>query len=351
LLGKDSAHAEVAHVNPLSKIAVSESQPKLGKDGETSSSLARAADQESATPVGRDSGATETGILSTGGDNNFGDPAESAAAAGAGNSETTPFSGASTSPGSALVGSPSSGRGAAIALGQRAEDDESNTASPDPSVGEESVAMAGGGTALSAGGAGTANEVAVPVDLAPNPSAAPVSAPGVVSESLARAADADRGPKGLAACTSSDDEIVAPTETVVSVRRFASGARLARGASSQTASGLDDPAAALEETPGPRCADLVSEFLLLDRAALESAIDRFLDQFDNIAAELAHFDGSAAVLTTASVAALTALASGVIIQRRRSPGSGTNAPAEDREEELTHFSGLPNSWNWGLAGT
>ena len=46
-----------------------------------------------------------------------------------------------------------------------------------------------------------------------------------------------------------------------------------------------------------------------------------------------------------------ALASGMIIQRRRSQGERANGAGPDREEELTHFPGLSNSWNWGFAGT
>ena len=212
---------------------------------------------------------------------------------------------------------------------------------------KKSAGMATGGAALSSDGAGTANDVAAWSGPAPHPSSA-----GAVSASAAREADAACGTKGAApAPASSDDEIVTPAETIVSITGFASRVGFARGARSQAALAVDDPAASFEETPDPRYAGLVSDFLLLDRAAMERAIDRFLDQFESIAAELAHFDPSLTLLTTASAAALASLASGVIIQRRRSQADGANAPAEDREEELTHFSGLPNSWNWGLAGT
>jgi hypothetical protein len=352
-LASPLVEAGVAQATHSSGVAVTESQPKLGNEGENSSGVATEINQQSASKLGNDSGAAKAGVSAAGGDNNVADPAESASAASAGRAESTPLSAGATSPGPAsLPLSQSAGRGFVSVPGQQAEDDEASAASQDPAAREEPTGIARGGAPLVSAGAGTAGDAAAPLSSSPAPVSAPISLGGVVWEPSAREADAGCGAKGAApVAASSDGEIVAPAETTISATGFVLRGRFARGTWSQTDLAFDDPAASVEDVPGPCHAGLVSEFLLLDRAALDRAIDRFLDQFESIAAELTHFDASSTLLATASAAALTALASGVVVQRRRSWSDGANAPAEGREEEFKHFSGLPNSWNWGLAGT
>ena len=100
---------------------------------------------------------------------------------------------------------------------------------------------------------------------------------------------------------------------------------------------------------GPRCADLAGDFLPFDRAALERAVDRFLDQFEGLTTELARFDAS-----TAAVAPTT-LAAGRPRPVCHPAASALAAPAGDAalndQERFSYFTGLPKSWSWGLAET
>jgi hypothetical protein len=187
---------------------------------------------------------------------------------------------------------------------------------------------------------------------APPPTSAPVLAAGVASQPLARNGNGEATYNAIiagAAPASRGDEVVTPAETTVASIRFESHDRIARGTPSQRAFALDDPTASIMQSPVPRYADLAADFLPFDRAAVSGAIDRFLEEFDNIAAELVQLEPSSTLLTVASAVAVAALTFEAIKRRRRSQHGREVGRTEDREEEMTLLRSLPSSWNWGLA--
>jgi hypothetical protein len=155
---------------------------------------------------------------------------------------------------------------------------------------------------------------------------------------------------GVNAATSPDDQAAVAGETSVAVVRPGTRVHLSHAGRTAALDLLHEPELSSAEMPGPRLADLAGDFLPFDRAALERAVDRFLDQFDGIASELARLETSTGMLTTMSIVGIGALASGIIIQqhRRRSQlARGVSMPAE--EDEFLYFTGLPRSWSWSIA--
>jgi hypothetical protein len=348
-LERDIASAEVARATHSFTAAVNDIQPAPGNDGEIAG-VANAAERDAASRLSRDSGASEAPVSSISGDNTALDPTESVQAARAGNAGSILAPGASTATGSTLAAvSANSARGVASAVAQQLSDDESTAAQPDPSTSEESATIAVGDLTFSSEGGANSEDVAAPLSSAPTAAPAPMAAVGIISEALAASVAPGKGSESASA--SAGDEIVTPGQMTASIVGFAPLARFVRGGRSQTPLESDDSKALAEEAPGARYAGLACDFLLLDRAVLEKAIDRFLGQYESVAAELLHVDGSSTLLTTVSAAAITALASGVIIQRRRSQDERALAPAEESEHELTLLRRLPSSWNWGLAPT
>jgi hypothetical protein len=94
----------------------------------------------------------------------------------------------------------------------------------------------------------------------------------------------------------------------------------------------------------PRSSDLLTDFLPLDRASLESAVDRFLGQFESLGSEFMSSPPPKGLIPLFSAIAITALASEVARQRW-SQSNSLNAPPEDDEEGLLPFSGHPSLWS------
>jgi hypothetical protein len=96
-----------------------------------------------------------------------------------------------------------------------------------------------------------------------------------------------------------------------------------------------------------RCADLLTEFLPFDRAFVENAIDRFLDRFESLGAELTDLREMTNLVPAVAATGLTALALEVALRRWRARDEANGAPAEDAEEELARYAGFPNLWSLG----
>jgi hypothetical protein len=294
-----------------------------------------------------------------------GDPTERISAPLAGSSGSTLFPTGMPSPlPKAPSTSPNSAAGSTIAFAQRAPEDESSIAPPDSSTSEE-AALAG----TSSGGTGRAAEAtdasvgveaeanpALPpaftltATAAPAPTAGPLAAAFLVLQPLVSKGEASLSALGPAPATASHDVgTSAQGDSSLAIVQIGSRDGFSRGSRSQPALAIGDPAASQEIAPEPRCADLVSEFLPCDRATLERAVDRFLDQFESIAAELTRFQPSSALLTAASSAAIATLMFEAIKRRRRNEHDGEAQRTLDCQEEMTLLRSLPNCWNWGIA--
>ncbi len=101
------------------------------------------------------------------------------------------------------------------------------------------------------------------------------------------------------------------------------------------------------EMPSLRYSDLLTEFLPFDRSFVENAIDRFLDRFESLGAELTDLRETTNLVPAVAATALTTLAVEVALRRWRARDEANGAPAEDAEEELARFAGFPNLWSLG----
>jgi hypothetical protein len=98
------------------------------------------------------------------------------------------------------------------------------------------------------------------------------------------------------------------------------------------------------DVPDPQMADLITGFLPIGRASLESAIDRFLDPFDDLGAAMPdQLHGSLSLVPASLAVAVTVLALDVAIRLRRARGEETEA---DDDAGLVPFPGLPGLWRW-----
>jgi len=101
------------------------------------------------------------------------------------------------------------------------------------------------------------------------------------------------------------------------------------------------------EMPSLRYSDLLTEFLPFDRSFVENTIDRFLDRFESLGAELTDLRETTNLVPAVAATALTTLAVEVALRRWRARDEANGAPAEDAEEELARFAGFPNLWSLG----
>jgi hypothetical protein len=101
--------------------------------------------------------------------------------------------------------------------------------------------------------------------------------------------------------------------------------------------------------PGPRFAGLVSDFLPVDRATVQRAVDRFLDTLDGVAGEITSFEPSSALMISAATISVGVLAVVVIKRRGRTEEQGKFGLDEARRVEMALLRTLPVSWNWDLA--
>src|SRR5512135_1184186 len=104
-------------------------------------------------------------------------------------------------------------------------------------------------------------------------------------------------------------------------------------------------ATGLVEVPSPRRSDLLTDFLPFDRTSLEHAIDRFLDRFEDLGAELSRSPGPTILFTEAMAVAVALLASKVALGLLgRSPDDEADWAGADAGANLAGFSGLPDPW-------
>jgi hypothetical protein len=95
--------------------------------------------------------------------------------------------------------------------------------------------------------------------------------------------------------------------------------------------------------PPPQGSELLTDFLPVDRSCLADAVDRFLDEFEGLGAELADWPSSTSVLPALAALTLAAVASN-LARRQSSAGPTTAAEAED-DERLARSPGFPGAWN------
>src|SRR5262249_33173811 len=95
--------------------------------------------------------------------------------------------------------------------------------------------------------------------------------------------------------------------------------------------------------PPPQGSELLTDFLPFDRSCLADAIDRFLDEFQGLGAELADWSYSRGVLPALAAVTLAAVASNVA--RRRSSGGQPTAAEADEDEGLAPSPGFPGAWS------
>jgi hypothetical protein len=109
-----------------------------------------------------------------------------------------------------------------------------------------------------------------------------------------------------------------------------------------------DEATGLVEVPSPRRSDLLTDFLPFDRTSLEHAIDRFLDQFEDLGAGRSHSRGLTNLLTEVTVVAVALAASNVALRLLgRSPEDEAALAGADVGANLDGFPGLPDPWSLG----
>ncbi len=97
--------------------------------------------------------------------------------------------------------------------------------------------------------------------------------------------------------------------------------------------------------PSPRCADLLTEFLPFDRAALDQAIDRFLTPLEDLGSELAAWEPPAGLIPVTAIVAGAALTAEVA-RRRAHSNTVVVAATVDSREEFVRFPGYP--WAWSI---
>jgi hypothetical protein len=103
-----------------------------------------------------------------------------------------------------------------------------------------------------------------------------------------------------------------------------------------------------EPVPSPRGSDLLTTFLPFDRASLESAVDRFLTEFERLGAELAGGASVPRLVPALAVVTISALALEVV-RRRRSGDAPARPCTTDDDEDLLGFAAGPTCWSLGEA--
>lgn len=112
----------------------------------------------------------------------------------------------------------------------------------------------------------------------------------------------------------------------------------------------DEDTPALDDTdeppsPRPMAADLITEFLPLDRAALDAAIDHFSAPLEELGTNLAGWAPRWDAVSGTTLVLATALA--IEVARRRLRDGGEPDPSESPEDELARFPGHPSTWGLG----
>jgi hypothetical protein len=97
-------------------------------------------------------------------------------------------------------------------------------------------------------------------------------------------------------------------------------------------------------TPLPQYSDLLVEFLPFDRSTLENAIDRFLNRFENLGAELTELSEPSGAVPVVVATALAAVAADFTLRKQRGRDDAKEESAEDPEGELARCAGIPILW-------
>jgi hypothetical protein len=101
-----------------------------------------------------------------------------------------------------------------------------------------------------------------------------------------------------------------------------------------------------EPAASPRGSDLLTSFLPVDRASLESAIDRFLVEFEKLGTEWG--DEVSATRLVPALAAVTIPALALeVVRRKRIAKDSAGLSTEADEEGLVRFPGYPTHWSLG----
>lgn len=95
--------------------------------------------------------------------------------------------------------------------------------------------------------------------------------------------------------------------------------------------------------PAPQVADLITVFLPSSRASVESAIDRFLDPFEEIAGARFELEGSIGLIPASLAVAVSVVALDVALRVRQPKGRPMGI---DRDAVGLPFPGLPGLWRW-----
>ncbi len=101
----------------------------------------------------------------------------------------------------------------------------------------------------------------------------------------------------------------------------------------------------IDGEPDPSSSGLLTDFLPFERRSLEAAIDRFLDQFESLGADLTDWRSPTELLPMLTAVAVTAVASEVL--RRRRQRDEANAADGDRAGGFGRFPGLQPGWGFG----
>jgi hypothetical protein len=242
------------------------------------------------------------------------------------------------------------GRASLFQFGGDAADDETSSESPTVFAPDEARGDAVSGAMILSDGSAISEGVVPSPGLAALLVSFEAPAPEIVSQRLTSEAVALWDLQASAsAASSTDNQVGAPAGAkVLADGDDSRGVHLAPGDCADAAGVSLEPGLVPGAITEPRYAGLAAGFLPLDRAAFERAVDRFLGQFESLATDLADFEAPGSVFTAMSIVGVGALASGVIVQkRRRSLAADETAPND--QAGFSYFTGLPHSWSWSVA--
>jgi hypothetical protein len=338
-----------------SPVGASGHQAAIKNDGEGSANAGIVQPGEPSGGSSTSADALDNTVSSGTGDGSSGDSSETSARAGAGSvpmGTLVSSSGglASQASGSTSTSASQASGGAHPGSSAQVPDDESSTPSTDSLATEENsgIALSAAGTISTA--ADPVPTVAAPTGLVGRANSSPILAGGELS-----GPNASHGEPVLAthntavSYPSSGDESTVFLATNVRITPLTSPTRSALDSQPQAPGEFSELACTSGENPVPIAGDLASDFLPFDRATLERAIDRFLDGFDGLAAELGRLENSTGIVSVVTAVTMTAAVSQFMLRGRRLRDEQAGAAAPAHEQAFAGRPGLPNSWTWGLA--
>ncbi len=352
LRAHDLVQAEAAPSTRGSKLTVGEDQPVIGRAAEGNSIVqSDAVETSPSSSDAYEAVASSDSASNLSGDNSLSDSAPDGSSASTGDTGSgIEASQAASFASPVLAANQSLARSKASTGARRALDDEASDSSSETTAPEDTQSVASSAAIFSTGEA--QGEIATTSASSGTTSVfvsgSATAGPPVLSED--GATSPAQSPSS--ATSPSDAQNVATLEAgIATTARYSVRAHRSHEARLNAGPTLPEPELSLDEMPGPFTGDLAGDFLPFDRALLERAVDRFIDDFDRVAAELVHLGTSPSVLTTISVVAISALACGVIMEQRRRSRRGGDNPAPSHEDGFSYITGLPHSWSWSLART